>query len=104
MKWHRAKAYRREQTGIDELHNPICSTVEAFDFFVRFGPSHKVRSAEAGNAFDSVSRALLTKRPASNFAGICGVDVKGASYEVENVMADGEATVVSVKRCKPWAS
>ena len=95
MKWYRAKAYRREQTGIDELHNPICSTVEA---------SHKVRSAEAGNAFDSVSRALLTKRPASDFAGICGVEVKGASYEVENVMADGDATVVSVKRCKPWAS
>jgi hypothetical protein len=47
---------------------------------------------------------LLTKRPATDFAGICGVEVKGASYEVENVMADGDATVVSVKRCKPWAS
>ena len=23
MKWCRAKAYRRKQTGIDELHNPI---------------------------------------------------------------------------------
>ena len=104
MKWCRAKAYRREQTGIDELHNSICSTVEAFDFFVRFGPIHKVRSAETGNAFDSVSRSLLTKRPATDFADVCGVEVKGASYEVENVMADGDATVVSVKRCKPWAS
>ena len=79
MKWYRARAFRREQTGTDELHNPVCSTVEAFDFFVRFGP-------------------------ATDFADVCGVEVKGASYEVENVMADGDATVVSVKRCKPWAS
>lgn len=104
MKWYRARAFRREQTGTDELHNPVCSTVEAFDFFVRFGPSHKACSAETGNAFDSVSRSLLTKRPATDFADVCGVEVKGASYEVENVMADGDATVVSVKRCKPWAS
>lgn len=48
MKWYRAKAYRREQTGIDELHNPICSTVEAFDFFVRFGPSHKGSQRRGG--------------------------------------------------------
>ena len=104
MKWYRAKAYKREQTGTDELHNPVCSTADAFDFFVRFGPSHKARSAEAGNAFDSVSRSLLTKRPATDFADVCGVVVKGASYEVENGMADGDATVVSVKRGKPWAS
>ena len=104
MKWYRARAFRREQTGTDELHNPVCSTVEAVDCFVRFGPSHKARSAETGNAFDSVSRSLLTKRPATDFADVCGVEVKGASYEVENVMADGDATVVSVKRCKPWAS
>lgn len=104
MKWYRATAYRREQTGTDELHNPVCSTAKAFGFFVRFGPSHKVRSADAGNAFDSVSRALLTKRPSIDFADVCGVEVKGASYEVENVMADGGTTVVSVKRCKPWAS
>lgn len=104
MKWYRARAFRREQTGTDELHNPVCSTVEAFDFFVRFGPSHKARRAETGNAFDSVSRSLLTKRPAADFADVCGVEVKGASYEVENVMADGDATGVSVKRCKPWAS
>jgi hypothetical protein len=104
MKWYRAKAYKREQTGTDELHNPVCSTADAFDFFVRFGPSHKARSAEAGNAFDSVSRSLLTKRPATDFADVCGVVVKGASYEVENVMADGDTAVVSVKRCKPWDS
>lgn len=104
MKWYRARAFRREQTGTDELHNPVCSTVEAFDFFVRFGPSHKARSAETGNAFDSVLRSLLTKRPATDFADVCGVEVKGASYKVENVMTDGDATVVSVKRCKPWAS
>lgn len=104
MKWYRARAFRREQTGTDELHNPVCSTVEAFDFFVRFGPSHKARSAETGNAFDSVSRSLRTKRPATDFADVCGVEVKGASYEVENVMAGGDATIVSVKRCKPWAS
>lgn len=104
MKWYRAKAFRREQTGTDELHNPVCSTVEAFDFFVRLGPFHGVHSGTEGNAFDSVARTLLTKRPATDFADVCGVEVKGASYEVENVMADGDATVVSVKRCKPWAS
>ena len=42
--------------------------------------------------------------PGNRLRDVCGVEVKGASYEVENVMADGDATVVSVKRCKPWAS
>ncbi len=104
MKWYRATALKREQTGTDELRNPICSTVDAFDFFVRFGPAHRVRSDTEGNAFDSVSRSLLTKRPATDFSGVCGVKVRGASYEVENVTTDGETTVVGVKRCKPWDS
>ncbi|WP_322152992.1 hypothetical protein [Paratractidigestivibacter sp.] len=103
MKWYGATAYKSEQTGEDELHNPVCSTVEAFGFFVRLGPSHKVRSDTEGNAFDSVSRSLLTKRPSADFDGICNVEVRGCSYEVENVMRDGDTTVVSVKRCKPWA-
>ena len=104
MRWYKATAYRREQTGIDELRNPVCSTVKAFDFFVRFGPAHKVRSDTAGNAFDSVSRSLLTKRPGIDFADVCGVEVKGTSYEVENIMRDSETTVLGVKRCKPWDS
>lgn len=104
MKWYRATAYRREQTGTDELRNPVCSTVEAFDFFVRLGPAHKVRNDTEGNAFDSVSRSLLTKRPAADFDDVCNVEVRGCSYEVENVMRDGDTTVVGVKRCKPWAS
>lgn len=104
MRWYRATAYRREQTGEDELHNPVCSEVEAFGFFVRFGPCHAVRGETAGNVFDSVPRTLLTKRPAADFDGVCSVEVKGAAYEVENVMRDGEDTAVSVKRCKPWAS
>lgn len=104
MKWYRARAFRREQTGTDELRNPVCSTVEAFDFFVRLGPCHGVRSSTEGNAFDSVSRTLLTKRPSADFDGICNIEVRGCAYEVENVMRDGDTTVVSVKRCKPWAS
>lgn len=104
MKRYRATAMTRVQVGTDELRNPVCSVLPSFDFFVRFGPAHKVRSDTAGNAFDSVSRSLLTKRQSIDFADVCGVEVKGASYEVENVMADGETTVLSVKRCKPWAS
>ena len=38
MRWYRAAAIKREQTGTDELHNPVCSEVSAFDFFVRVGP------------------------------------------------------------------
>ena len=71
---------------------------------MRLGPFHGVRNGTEGNAFDSVSRSLLTKRPSADFDGICNVEVKDCAYEVENVMRDGDTTVVSVKRCKPWAS
>lgn len=101
MRWYRAAAIKREQTGTDELHNPVCSEVSAFDFFVRVGPWHKVKADNAGNAYDGVTRSLLTKRPAADFGGMCAVEVKGHAYELANVSADGDTTVLTVKGFKP---
>lgn len=102
MRWYRAAAIKREQTGTDELHNPVCSEVSAFDFFVRVGPWHKVKADNAGNAYDGVTRSLLTKRPAADFGGMCAVEVKGHAYELASVSADGDTTVLTVKGFKPW--
>lgn len=102
MKWYRASAVKREQTGTDELRNPVCSEAPAFDFFVRVGPWHKAKADNAGNVYDGVTRSLLTKRPVADFTGICAVEVKGHAYELENVSADGDTTVLTVKGFKPW--
>lgn len=102
MRWYRAAAIKREQTGTDELRNPVCSDVLAFGFFVRVGPWHKAKADNAGNAYDGVTRSLLTKRPAADFGGVCAVEVKGHAYELANVSADGDTTVLTVKGFKPW--
>ena len=45
---------------------------------------------------------MLTKRPSSDFAGVCAIEVKGHAYELANVLADGDTTVLTVKGFKPW--
>ena len=102
MRWYRAAAIKREQTGTDELHNPTCSEVPAFGFFVRVGPWHKAKANNTGNAYDGVTRSMLTKRPSADFAGVCAIEVKGHAYELANVLADGNTTVLTVKGFKPW--
>ena len=69
---------------------------------LRVGPWHKLKADNAGNAYDGVTRSLLTKRPAADFGGMCAVEVKGHAYELANVSADGDTTVLTVKGFKPW--
>lgn len=103
MRRYVAKAFGTEQTGEDELHNPVCEPVELFSFEVRLGPWHEERSDEPGNALTTVTRTLFTRAPASRFEGVSSVSVRGHEYRVANVMRDGGRTAITVRGAKPWA-